>query len=424
MHDACQPFSYNGSMPCSFFEDMKKHIGFGEEDVANLRTLEPAVRGYFGLVTDRFYERLFRDPGARAVFTGGQAQMEHQRKVLDQWLSDLFTATYDRAYCERRMSIGQAHVRVGMPQHYMFSAMEIIRQELENVIRRTSLPDIDQKLASVHKLLSLELAIMLESFKNSYTSKVRQEERSFAEERVTRSEHLAEVGQLAASLAHEIKNPLAGISGAIQVIRDAMRPDDPHRPIIREIVGQINRLDAAVKDLLIYAKPKPPTIQPCDLNAVINRVVKLFRGTAAFRRVELRFRPASVPLAPADENQIEQLVINLLVNAAHACEANGGKVDVSLSEENGLIRLVVADTGEGMDEKTRQRAFEPFFTTKARGTGLGLSICRKIVDAHGASITLTSARGQGTRVTIDFPRILHPGATTMRGPDGHTRTDR
>jgi two-component system sensor histidine kinase HydH len=190
-----------------------------------------------------------------------------------------------------------------------------------------------------------------------------------------------------------------------------MSAEHPHRPIIREIIGQINRLDAAVKDLLIYAKPKPPTMQPCDLNSAINRVVRLLRGTAAFRQVELRFEPLSVPLVPADENQIEQLVINLLVNAAHACEPNGGTIDVSLADEGGVIRLMVADTGEGMDEKIRQRAFEPFFTTKARGTGLGLSICRKIVDAHGAEITLASAKGAGTKVTIDFRRVNRPEPT-------------
>jgi len=207
--------------------------------------------------------------------------------------------------------------------------------------------------------------------------------------------------------AHTLPNQPDGTL-RLEDIQAAVRPDDPHRPIIREIIGQINRLDAAVKDLLIYAKPKPPTMQPCDLNTVIGRVVKLLRGTAAFRRVEVRFEPTSVPLVPADENQIEQLVINLLVNAAHACEANGGTIDVGLADEDAGVRLIVADTGEGMDEKTRQRAFEPFFTTKARGTGLGLSICRKIVDAHGADITLTSAKGAGTKVMIDFRRVLPP----------------
>ncbi len=402
-------------MPCAFFEDMKNHIGFGEGDVNNLRALEPAVREFLPQVMDQFDRRLFQDPGARSVFTGGQAQMDHQRKMLVQWLQELFTSTYDDAYCERRMAIGRAHVRVGMPQFYMFSAMEIIWQELQAVIRRLDLPETEDKLASLHKLLTLELAVMLESFKESYSSQVRQEERSFAEERVTRSEHLAEVGQLAASLAHEIKNPLAGISGAIQVIRDGMRDDNPHRPVIREILGQINRLDAAVKDLLIFAKPKPPTLQPCDLNTVISRLVKLLRGTSAFRRVQVVFQPVHVPLVPADENQIEQLIINLLVNAAHACESNGGRIDVSLSSESDRVRLVVADTGEGMDEKTSQRAFEPFFTTKARGTGLGLSICRKIIDAHGASISLSSARGEGTQVTVDFPRISPPGVADARG---------
>lgn len=392
-------------MICAFFEDMKRHIGFGQEDVAQLKKLGATLHPEFAGVVHRFYQRLFRDAGARAVFTGGQAQIDRQRESLTQWVSALFNDTYDRSYCEKRLAIGRAHVRVGMPQHYMFSAMEIIWEELRDAALKLAPAGADRMLAALHRLLTLEMAVMLESFKESYSSQVRQEERTVAEERLTRSEHLAEVGQLAASLAHEIKNPLAGISGAIQVIRDGMRQDDPHRPIIREILGQINRLDAAVKDLLIYAKPKPPAMHPFDLNTVITRVVKLLRGMAIFRWVQVQFEPAAEPaIITADENQVEQVAINLLVNAAHACEGNGGAVEVTVTRSGELVRLIVADTGEGMDEKVAQRAFEPFFTTKARGTGLGLSICKKIIDAHGAEITLTSARGAGTRVIVGFPR--------------------
>ena len=104
----------------------------------------------------------------------------------------------------------------------------------------------------------LDLAVMLESYQESYAEQVRRSERSAVEEKLTRAEHLAEIGQLAASLAHEIKNPLAGISGAIQVFRDTMPHNNPHRPILTEILGQINRLDATVKDLLLYARPLPP----------------------------------------------------------------------------------------------------------------------------------------------------------------------
>lgn len=386
-----------------YLDDLKRHVQLREEDVLHLRALGQDLQGHLEVVMDRFYERLFRDPKARAVFKGGQAQMDHQRVMLVQWLSDLFCGVYDQIYAEKRMVIGRAHVRVGLPQHYMFIAMEMIWQELRRLIRSLDVRDFDAKMVALHKLLTLEITIMLESYKESYSSQVRQEERSVAEEKLTRSEHLAEIGQLAASLAHEIKNPLAGISGAIQVIRDGMRDEDPHRPIIREILGQINRLDAAVKDLLIFARPKPPTKIACDLNLAISRVVKLLRGTSAFRRVQVRFEAADgLPHVVADEGQIEQLVINLLVNAAHACE-QGGTIDVRLSRRDDQVRLMVADTGKGMDEATRQRAFEPFFTTKARGTGLGLSICRKIVDAHHGTITLNSQADVGTQVFVDLP---------------------
>jgi signal transduction histidine kinase len=238
---------------------------------------------------------------------------------------------------------------------------------------------------------------------------VRTEERNMAEEKLTRAEHLAEIGQLAASLAHEIKNPLAGISGAIQVIRDAMAPDDPQRGIIREILGQIDRLDAAVRDLLIYSRPRPPALVPCDLSAILMRVVSFMRDAPALRRVRVRCITApDLPRVAADEGQITQLIINLLDNAAHASEEKGA-VELRLESDGAEVSLRVRDRGQGMEPAVRDRVFEPFYTTKARGTGLGLPICRKIVEAHGGRIELDSQPGAGTEVTVRLPARVNPG---------------
>lgn len=402
---------YNAAMAGNLFEDMKRHVGFQEQDVVNLRSMaEPLLARLEGIM-DRFYERLFQDPEARQVFSGGEEQLRRQRGAFVKWLRELFCGHYDRDYYNSRLAVGRTHVKVGLSQHYMVTATELLRQEFDRELKAIDLTDLAAKRESLQKLLALETAIMLESYKDSYSLQIRQEERVVAEEKLTRSEHLAELGQLAASLAHEIKNPLAGISGAIQVIRDGMRQEDPHRLIIHEILGQIDRLDAAVKDLLVYARPKPPEFRPCDLRAIITRVLTVMRDAPAFRDLRLRYvSQDGVPPVPADDRQIEQLVMNLLVNAAQASHG-GYAIDIELGSVNRKVRLVIRDEGAGMDEALVVRAFEPFFTTKAKGTGLGLPICRRIVEAHDGTIEIHSAIDKGTEVVVELPRFPTLGRT-------------
>lgn len=382
---------------------MKHYIGFDEKDADVLRSLRAVVEPAFPAVVDRFYEAILAHRGARAVLTGGDEQLASLRKSLHQWLDELFGGNYDQAYFEKHAEIGRVHVRVGLPQHYMFTSMEIIWRELLRVVRQSGIERTAQKLTSLHKLITLELGIMVEAYKESFSAQVRHVERSLVQDRLTRAEHLAEIGSLAASIAHEVKNPLAGISGAIQVIRSGMAPDDPHRPIIAEILSQIDRLDSAVKDLLLYARPHPPRIQPCDLDAVIQRVLKILRKEPDVQRVRLEYvRDPSLSPIRADENQIEQVVMNLIQNAVQASE-DGDVVHVRVNSGTDKVLLAIEDQGQGIPPHVFDRIFEPFFTTKAKGTGLGLNICRKIAEAHQGNIAVESVVGRGTLVTLKLP---------------------
>lgn len=219
-------------------------------------------------------------------------------------------------------------------------------------------------------------------------------------------EQLASIGQLAASLAHEIKNPLAGIAGAVQIIGQAMRADDPHRAVVDEILKQVHRLDNAVQDLLIYARPKPPKLTLCRFAPAVLATLQLLRQEPAVRKVRVRFEgPPDGPEVWLDEHQLQQVVTNIVLNAAQACEA-GGRIDITVGGDDRRARLTVRDSGRGMTPEVAARAFEPFFTTKAKGTGLGLPICRKIVEAHGGSISLQSRLAEGTTVVVEFPLRL------------------
>ncbi len=387
----------------SIFDEMPTAIGFDQADADRVRSLAPVITPLITEIADHFYDWLLQKEDARAVFKGGKPQVERQRGLLREWLHELFDCRAEPTNGERRGKIGAAHAAAGLPQHYIFAGMELIWQELERRVRAARVAGPAKKLESLHKLLMVELAAMLERYKQSYAEQVRRFERTAVEEKLTRAEHLAEIGQLAASLAHEIKNPLAGISGAIQIIRDAMKPDDPHQPIVSEILGQIGRLDATVKDLLQYARPTPPKATKVTLDNVVTRVLTLLRKEPTLQRVRVKYdkrdRHAAVY---ADDAQIEQLLFNLILNAAHASE-NGGVIYLGVTQNADHAQLHVRDEGRGMSPEVIERAFEPFFTTKARGTGLGLSICRRIVEVHGGDIHLDSKLGEGTRVVVTLP---------------------
>lgn len=394
---------YNPGMQEPSLREMRSSIGFDDRDAANVRSLAGLATPAIPALVDRFYQQLMQQERTRAIFIGRERQIQRLRDALTPWLREVFHTVDEEGYYEKRWRIAGAHLRAGVPQHCLVAGMELICQELEGRARDAGIPDAAEKIRSLRKLLAIELAVMLEGYKEGYSEQIRKVERSAVQEKLTRTMHLAEIGQLAASLAHEIKNPLAGISGAIQIIRDAMASDDPHQPIVTEMLGQIGRLDATVKDLLQYARPTPPRAARVALDEVVTRVLTVMQEEPALQRVRIQYgRALTDTTVYADDAQIEQLLMNLILNAAHASD-DGGVIDLSIATNSNHVRLIVKDQGKGMASEVRERAFEPFFTTKAKGTGLGLTICRRIAEVHGGDIELESGLRKGTTVTVTLP---------------------
>ncbi|MEW6252541.1 MAG: protoglobin domain-containing protein [Planctomycetota bacterium] len=401
-HQAAKLCKIN-EMPASVFDSMKEFIGFGEQDASHLRALAEPLAPHFPAIAERFYREIQRSADAREVLRGGPNQVEALRRSVLHWLRGLFSGRYDADYARERVQIGRTHVQIGMPLHLLMVGLEVVRAELGRAIAALPGPGRAAQLASLHKLLGLETGLIVTSYQESFIGRVRQVERDAMQARLREAEQLAQIGQLAASLAHEIKNPLAGISGAIQVIRANLRETNPHWPVLGEVLRQINRLDRTVKDLLVYARPKPPRYQRCDLRRGVTRVLALLSKEPEFERIRFESDlPRDLPLLPADENQLEQVIMNLLLNAAQA-SAPGDRVRLTAQSNGETLRLAVEDHGCGMTDEVARRALEPFFTTKARGTGLGLPICRKIVEAHGGTLDIRTASGAGTEVTLELP---------------------
>jgi PAS domain S-box-containing protein len=216
------------------------------------------------------------------------------------------------------------------------------------------------------------------------------------------AESLAAVGELASTVAHEVKNPLAGISGAIQLLGEGFHAADPRKEVIGEVLRQIERLDNTINDLLLFARPQVPRPQEVDLEHLLDKILAVLKEQPAMQRVEVGLQLDKGFALCADPQMIEQLLMNLLLNAAQAVEAKG-KITVSAAKCNSQAVITISDTGKGIPGDILEKIYTPFFTTKHRGTGLGLSISKKIVEAHRGTIDVKSGVGVGTTFRICLP---------------------
>jgi len=221
-----------------------------------------------------------------------------------------------------------------------------------------------------------------------------------------RADRLAAVGELSARMAHEIRNPLAAISGSVQLV--ALRPcvDEKDKRLFSIILRETDRLDGLLRDFLFYAKPTQPTKVPLVLRRVIADLCALLSTDPRLEGVEIHNRIPEHLVVRFDKDQCTQIFWNLVVNGAEAIAGNGSitiEAAAVRSQERDEVRISVADSGSGMSQADLKRVFEPFFTTKKGGTGLGLATVYRIVETHGGSMDVTSAEGKGTTVTVFLP---------------------
>jgi len=232
------------------------------------------------------------------------------------------------------------------------------------------------------------------------------------EARMRRMDKLASLGQLASGLAHEIKNPLAGIGSAIQVLSAHIQLDDEKKEVVKEILKQIHRLDGTIKNLLSFARPSQPRLIPTDPNEIVEAVIFLVSQQLKTQNIQVSLGPLdALPNMMVDPQQIQQALLNVVLNAMEAMPS-GGSLEISVREkavelpsrkEQLHISLVVRDTGAGIPEEAIPKIFNPFYTTKPVGTGLGLSITQWIIEQHNGAISVKSEAGKGTCFIIDLP---------------------
>lgn len=228
------------------------------------------------------------------------------------------------------------------------------------------------------------------------------------EENLEKSRRLALIGEMAAGLAHEMRNPLASITGSIQLMAQTPNLDETNKRLMQIILRGKDRLESFVRDFLLLARPVPEAKQFVRVNDVAEEVVDSMKLSADWREgIQLEKRISGDPQALANEEQVRQILQNMLTNALQSMEGKG-RIDleirtVRLEDKRDYAEIKVTDDGCGIEEKDMKKVLEPFFTNKERGTGLGLAIVSRIVDGYGGRITIRSSVNEGTAITVWLP---------------------
>jgi signal transduction histidine kinase len=220
---------------------------------------------------------------------------------------------------------------------------------------------------------------------------------------MSRAEHLATLGELATGLAHEIRNPLAGIAGVIEIVGRDLPTSSPAKAVVKDIRLEIAQINRILTDLLETARPRRPEMRKSDLNTTVEHAVMLVRQQVLSKPIKLEFHRAQGALeVEHDSDQMHQVLLNLLINSVQAIEGEGTVV-VDVSKAQAEATVSVADSGRGIPSEHLPNIFRPFYTTKGNGTGLGLSLARRIVQEHDGRIDVTSEVGKGTRFVVTLP---------------------
>lgn len=382
------------------FDQLKDYVQFTPDDEARLRTLLPVVRPDLEAIADHFYERVMAFPDAMAVFTEGPAQVERLKKTMVRWLETGLSGPHDRGYFEARAKIGQVHVLIGLPQHYMFTAMNVMRVDLQRRVldlaqdSTMTLEEARTTMDAIDRLLDIELAIMLHTYREDSEKRMRDKER------------LATIGQLAASIGHDLRNPLGVIESSLFIMRRRAGQDPKLGRHIERISDQVGVCNRIVTDLLEMARNRPPKLG-------LERVRRLAEAAQSSitlpHGVEVHFDiPDALTLA-ADAGLLTQALMNLMSNAVTAVATHGdgrGEVWVAAHrdpDDPAWVQVAVTDTGPGFEPRILNRVFEPLFSTRAKGTGLGLALVKSVTERHGGRVRAGNAPGGGAVVRLTLP---------------------
>jgi len=354
-------------------------------------------------VVDDFYAAISRDPGASAAITGGTAQVERLKSTLHHWLVTLLEGPHDEAYVASRNRIGQVHVRINLSQEYMLTAMNRLRVGLVRIAVKSVPPsELQATCEALHRALDLELALMLDTYRVDSAA------------RIDASARLAAVGQIAASIAHELRNPLGVVESSLYLLGQRLNKLALSDAVLNKhtmrMQDQLRLCSNTITSLLDMVRDVPLSRSRFALSELLTECLA---RTPAPPGADVQVDVDIALSVVADREQLAAALTNLLRNAFEAVAATDEKwIRLHAREAAGGVEIFVEDTGVGIEEVHRSRVFDVLFTTRPKGTGLGLALCKKIVERHGGEIALLPNLGRGARF-----RLWLPAATTLDVPN-------
>jgi two-component system sensor histidine kinase HydH len=358
------------------------------DDEAYLKAMGPRIQPHIHRIIDDFYIRILKHPEARRSIPGGLAQIERLNVTLRRWMEQLFIGPWDEQYYELRAKIGRRHVQINLPQQYMFTAVEVIRGHIHDILFQSSNAEtLGNEGHAIDKLLSMELVIMLHTYREDYLAKAQ------------RNERLATFGQLVTSVAHELRNPLAVIGSSLFLLRRRVGDDPKVVSHLDKIEAQLNLSSRIINNMFDMVRERPAKIQPIEPTHMTKTVLESIREED---RSRIQIEVGVLPKVQADEDQAGQILLNLLLNAL---EASGpkGKVQLTAYQEGANVSFLVNDDGPGIDSNIRDRLFEPLVSTKKSGIGLGLALSRKLAERNGGSLTVQQGPLPGAAFVLALP---------------------
>jgi protein-histidine pros-kinase len=342
-----------------------------------------------------------------------------REELLGKLVEMLVPERFRERHVEHRVRYSQAPVTRPMGASYELRAqrndgsefpVEISLSPLqteEGLLVTSVIRDITERhkaaeaLRKAHDELELRVQERTEELRKANT------ERQHAQEQLLKAEKLAEIGQLAAGVAHEIRNPLAGIRGAIEVLRENHLDSELQRPIMTEILERVDRLNTAVQDLLEYAKPMSPHKTRLQLGDVLDGTLSTLHHDPRLRGVEILKDYRQVVDVETDLSILERVFINIILNAAQAMNS-AGTLQIAIHDSGTEAVVSFRDTGPGIEQAVLGKIFSPFFTTRSEGSGLGLALCKKYIEVLGGRIEVSTQLGVGTTFVISLPKTIEP----------------
>jgi len=401
-------------------------LDLNHQDFEALRSLRPVLEDHADHFVAVFYRHLLSFDETRELLMDAEVK---RRLLLKQreYLLSLTDGVVDDAYVADRLRIGYTHMRVGLGPGWYLGAYALYMKLLVPIVLESYRHEparLEHALLAMYKILMLDSQLAMEAYIERRQQQLEYLNRELGEasrqlrqvydqqsdelrqtsQRAQAAEELASVATLVAGLAHEIGTPMGVIQGHAELLESSVH-DERGRWRLQTIRDQIDRIANIIQTLLNMARPEAREHIPVDLEAVLHRSLAFLSEKFRSRGVEVQLSIEGPTQTIGDAEKLQQLFLNLFINAADAMPEGGDLTVRAFPTANQRIAIEVTDTGQGMPDDVRARAFEPFFTTKeaGHGSGLGLMVVEGIVRDHGAQIAVESTPGKGTRFVLTFP---------------------